>query len=215
VVLADDHVVLRVGLRAFLEEQTEPSFSVVGEASSGEETVRLVKALRPDLLVLDMSMEGMGGMETAIELRRLGSRLPILVLTQYKEPAVLRRMLEEGVNGYILKSARGEELLSAIRAVLDGGTYIDPTMAGSVVDSALKGGMPETEEEAYERLTPRERQILKLVAEGYTNKEAAAALGLAVKTVMTHRFNLMDKLGINNRSKLVQFAMRVGLIPKP
>jgi len=213
-VLADDHVVLRVGLRSFLEDQTEPTIKVVGEASSGEEALALVEAQSPDLLLLDLSMAGMGGLETAIELRRRGLPVRILVLTQYSESILLRRLMEAGVNGYILKSARGEELLAAVRAVLAGGTYIDPSLAGSLMSTALSGDErpPGSEEDAWARLTPREKQVLKLVAEGYTNKQVAEALGLAVKTVMAHRFNLTEKLGIHNRSKLIQFAIRVGLV---
>jgi len=217
VVLADDHTVLRVGLRSFLEEQTTPEIQVVGEAATGEDALNLVEKLYPDLLLLDLSMKGMGGLATAIELRRRGLNVRILVLTQYAESIYLRRLLEAGANGYILKSARGEELLSAIRAVMNGGTYIDPSLAGSFFSCVINGSSAPSQsaEEAYARLTPRERQVLKLVAEGFTNKEIAASLDLAVKTVMTHRMNLMDKLNIRNRSKLIQFAISVGLVPMP
>ncbi len=211
VVLADDHVVLRVGLKAFLEEQNDPSIQVVGEASSGEEAVEHVEQLAPNLLLLDLSMKGMGGLETTIELRKRGSTVRILVLTQHAEAVFLRRLLEAGANGYVLKSARGEELLVAIRALLRGGTYIDPSLAGAVMASSDTGQQP-LDEESYARLTQRERQVLKLVAEGYTNKEIARSLSLSVKTVMAHRFNMMEKLDIHNRSKLVRFAIRVGLI---
>lgn len=130
----------------------------------------------------------------------------------YSEPMVLRRVLEAGANGYVLKSARGEDLLSAVRAVAAGGTYIDPAMAGALVSRAL--GRPEfsSGEEAFEHLTPRERQILQMVAQGLSNKEIASALDVAVKTVMAHRANLMDKLGIHNHSKLVQLAIKMGLV---
>jgi DNA-binding NarL/FixJ family response regulator len=212
-VLADDHAVLRAGLRAFLEEQSEPPIEVVGEASSGEEAIALVEKLRPDLLLLDLSMPGLGGLGAAIELRRLGLPTRILVLTQYGETAHLKRALEAGANGYILKSARGEELLSALRAVLQGGTYIDPSLAGNLVSSALfQKAPPASDEEALASLTPREIEVLTLVAEGYSNKEIAEALDIAVKTAMAHRANLMDKLDIHNVSKLVQFAIRMGLV---
>ncbi|HLE01649.1 MAG TPA: response regulator transcription factor [Bdellovibrionota bacterium] len=215
-VLADDHTVLRVGLRSFLEEQTSPVFEVVGEAQSGEQAVQLVERFQPDILLLDLSMPGMGGLETTLELRKRGNQSKILILTQFSESIYLRRLLEAGANGYILKSARGEELISSIRAVISGGTYIDPQMAGSLVSNALnETATPPAAEEAYARLSPRERQILKLIAEGMSNKEIASSLNLAVKTVMSHRVNLMDKLGIRNRSKLVQFAIQVGLLPMP
>lgn len=212
IVLADDHALLRVGMRAFLEEQESPSFTVVGEAESGEQAIELVEKLRPDLLLLDLSMKGLGGLETTLELRHRQNRIPILILTQYAESMYLRRLMEAGANGYILKSARGEELLSAIRSVVAGGTYIDPTLAGDLVSRAFGTAAPESDEEAYARLTPRERQVLKLVAEGYRNKEIASALQVSVKTVMAHRANMMDKLDIHNNSKIVRFAIRMGLV---
>jgi len=212
IVIADDHTVMRVGLRAFLEEQTQFDFRIVGEASDGHEAIELCERLRPQVLLLDVSMKGLGGLETALELRRRGSRVPILVLTQHGEAVILRRLLEAGANGYILKSARGEELVSAVQAVAAGGTYIDPSLAGSLVSRALGNEPPECDEDAYARLTPREKQVLKLVAEGYANKEIAVALDVAVKTVMAHRANVIDKLGVRNRSKLIRFAIRMGLI---
>ncbi len=212
VVMADDHVVLRVGLRSFLEEQEQIDLQVIGEASDGNEAIELVEKLRPDLLMLDLSMKGLGGLETTIEIRRRELRVAILILTQHAEAIFLRRLLEAGANGYILKSARGEELLSAIRSVSSGGTYIDPSLAGSLVMSAFGQKEAVSDEEAYAKLSQRERQVLKLVAEGYSNKEIASALDVAVKTVMAHRANMMDKLGIHNRSRLVRFAIRMGLL---
>ncbi len=210
-VVADDHAVLRAGLRAFLEEQAEPNFEVVAEAASGEEAISAVDRHKPDVLLLDMSMPGLGGVGATIELRRSGSKVRILVLTQFAESVQVRRMIEAGANGYIIKTARGEELVSAIRAVAAGGTYIDPAVAGALIGTGAEAA-PISDEVAYGRLSPRERQVLKLVAEGYSNKEIATALDIAVKTVMTHRANLMDKLGIHNRSKLIQFAIRTGLV---
>lgn len=212
-VLADDHTVLRVGLRAFLEDQTDPRINVVGEASSGEEAIRLVGETQPQLLLLDLSMPGLGGIETTMELRRKGTSPYILIVTQYAEVIYLQRALEAGANGYVIKTARGEELMTAIRAVIAGGTYIDPQLAGSLFQRRNLGGNGGGKDGgSLEKLTPRERQVLCLVAEGFSNKEIATALDVAVKTVMTHRANLMDKLDIHNQSKLVQFAIRVGLI---
>lgn len=213
--LVDDHVVLRVGLRAFFEEQAAPEFEVIGEASDGQEALDMVEQDEPDIVLLDIAMKGMDGLETATEMRRKGVKAAILVLTQYDDPIYLRRIIEVGANGYVLKSSRGEDLLAAIRAVLEGGTYVDPQLAGDIVADTGGGGQGRQADEAYEKLTPRERQILKMIAEGRTNKEVAASLGLAVKTVMNHRFNLMDKLDIHNQAKLVHFAIRAGLIPQP
>ncbi len=217
-VLADDHVVLRVGLKSFFEEQADPKIQVVGEAGSGADAIALVEKYQPDFLLLDLSMPEMGGLEATIELRRRNSQVKILILTQFTETIYLRRVLEAGVNGYILKSARGEELLSAIRAIVAGGTYIEPSMASGLVSRAFehrKESLPGSTEEAFSRLTPREKQVLKLIAEGASNKEIANSLALSVKTVMTHRLNLMDKVGIHNRSKLIQFSIQVGLVQIP
>jgi DNA-binding NarL/FixJ family response regulator len=211
IVLADDHTVLRVGLRSFLEEQAGAELRVERECSSGEEAVEAADALRPDLLLLDLSMPGLGGLGTTLEVRRRGLPVKILILTQHAEAVSLRRALEAGANGYVVKTARGDELVGAIRAVLAGGTYIDPQLAGSLVASTTREGA-STEDDALARLTPRERQVLRLVAEGYSNKEVAQTLDIAVKTVMAHRANLMDKLDIHNRSKLIQFAIRAGLM---
>jgi DNA-binding NarL/FixJ family response regulator len=209
-VVVDDHTVLRVGLRAFLDEQTDPPIEVVGDASSAEAGIELVEQHRPDLLLMDLAMPGLGGIGATLELRRRGHRLAILILTQHADAASLRRALEAGASGYIVKTARGEDLLAAIRAVMGGGTYVDPSLAGSLL-TRHDTTPPSSDEEGMARLTARERQVLRLVAEGYSNKEVASSLGLAVKTVMTHRANLMDKLDIHNQSKLVQFAMRTGL----
>ena len=210
-VLADDHTVLRVGLRAFLEEQDEPRIEVVGECDSGEEAVELVARHAPQLLLLDLSMPGMGGIGATLEIRRRGLTPKILVLTQHAEAMSVRRALEAGANGYIVKTARGEELIGAIRAVLAGGTYVDPSLAGALFAPDQGEAPPTSDDDALARLTPRERQVLTLIAEGYSNKEVASALDIALKTAMAHRANLMDKTGIHNHSKLVQFAIRVGL----
>lgn len=212
-ILADDHTVLRAGLRAFLTDQKDPVIAVIAEASSGEEAVEAVERLAPDLLLLDLSMPGLGGLGAVMELRRRGWTTPILILTQHAESVSVQRALEARANGYILKTARGEDLVSAIRAVLSGGTYIDPTLAGALVMARTQRGARPPEDDAFDTLTPREREILKLIAEGYSNKDISDALSIAVKTVMAHRANLMDKLDIHNRSKLVQFAIHVGLLP--
>ncbi len=210
-IVADDHTVLRVGLWAFLEEQEDPPIEVIGECASGEQAVSAVKQHAPNLLLLDLSMPGLGGLGATLEIRRLGLTAKILILTQHAEAQSVRRALEAGAYGYIVKTARGEELLAAIRAVLAGGTYVDPSLAGALFAPADGETGPGSYAEAQQRLTPRERQVLKLIAEGYSNKEVASALDIALKTAMAHRANLMDKIGIHNHSKLVQFALRVGL----
>jgi two-component system response regulator NreC len=213
-VLADDHAIFRDGVRSFLEERTDHALEVVGEASSGEEAVERVLQLVPDVLLLDLGMPGLGGLGAIIELRKRGSAVRILVLTQYAEAVQMRRALEAGANGYVTKAARGEALITAVRAVAEGGTFIDPSMTALLVSGALGGGAagPTSDEEALGRLTDRERQVLRLVAEGDSSKEIAEKLELSVKTVMAHRASIMDKLDIHNRSKLIQFGIRTGLV---
>lgn len=210
--LVDDHTVLRVGLRAFFEEQKEPTFCIVGEAASGELALELISEKRPDIILLDLNLEGMGGLQVVIELRRRGSTAKVLILTQYADAIYLRRCLESGANGYVLKSARGDELLTAIHAILAGGTYVEPSLAASLVRPIASEASPLSVEESFARLTVREQQVLGLIAEGYSNKEIATSLDVAVKTAMAHRANLMEKLNIHNRSKLIRFAIQAGLI---
>ncbi|MBK8010927.1 MAG: response regulator transcription factor [Deltaproteobacteria bacterium] len=211
VILADDHTVLRVGLRAFLSEQSDPEIDVVADCASAEEAAELVDKHHPDLLLLDLNMPGLGGIGGVLEIRRRGSKVAILIVSQYAEPESVRRALEAGANGYIVKTARGEELVSAIRAVMNGGTYVDPTLAGALIRPARNDSTPDSDDEALARLTARERQVLRLIAEGYSNKEIAQALDIAVKTAMAHRANLMEKLNIHNRSMLTRFAIRMGV----
>lgn len=211
VILADDHTVLRVGLRAFLSEQKDPEIDVVADCASAEEAADLVDKHRPDLLLLDLNMPGLGGIGGVLEIRRRGSKVGILIVSQYAEAESVRRALEAGANGYIVKTARGEELVSAIRAVMNGGTYVDPTLAGALIRPARSDATPDSDDEALARLTARERQVLRLIAEGYSNKEIAQALDIAVKTAMAHRANLMEKLNIHNRSMLTRFAIRMGV----
>lgn len=217
VILVDDHTILRIGLKSFLTQQTSVPIDVIGEAASGREALSLLKTHSPDVILLDLNMPELGGLETTIEIRKNKYNIKILILTQYSEPIYLKRLLEAGANGYILKSARGEDVVNAIEAIINGGTYIDPKIAGSVLlanNTIENETNPNklTDEELFGRLTPREQQVLKLVAEGMSNKEMATTLNLSLKTVMAHRSNLMDKLGIKNRAKLIHFAMRLGLI---
>ncbi len=216
IVIVDDHTVLRVGLKSFLEEQQTFPIDVVAEGSSGKEAILLVEKHSPDLLLLDLSMPEMGGHETTIQIRKNNLKLKILILTQYNESIYLKRLMEAGANGYILKSARGEELVSAIRSIMSGGIYIDPSMAGAILSSKFttekENSTNHSDEELYAKLTAREQQVLKFIADGLSNKEIASNLNVALKTAMVHRANLMDKLNIKNRSKLIQFAIRVGIL---
>jgi DNA-binding NarL/FixJ family response regulator len=209
ILIADDHAILREGVRALLA--TADDIEVVGEAADGRQAIDLAQRLEPDAILMDVAMPGLGGLEATLEIRRLVPRAKILVLSQYGEPEYVRRFLKAGVSGYVLKKAAGADLVSAIRAVMRGGLVLDPEVARTAVeDSAVPDGGEAPD--AYESLTDREKQVLKLVAEGHTNKEIADLLGISVKTAMSHREHVMLKLQVHNRTELVRFALRHGVI---
>jgi len=209
ILIADDHAILREGVRALLA--TADDIEVVGEAADGREAIELAQKLEPDAILMDVAMPGLGGLEATLEIRKLVPRTKILVLSQYGEPEYVRRFLKAGVSGYVLKKAAGADLVAAIRAVMRGGLVLDPEVARTAVQ---ENGPPEAGEapDAYESLTDREKQVLKLVAEGHTNKEIADQLGISVKTAMSHREHVMLKLQVHNRTELVRFALRHGVI---
>lgn len=206
ILLADDHEVVREGVRSLIAAQ--PDFEVVGEAGDGETACRLAEQLRPDLVVMDVSMPGMTGDRATMLLKTTCPGTKVLALTVHEDREHLRRLLKAGASGYVLKLATGEELIRAIRVVASGGVYIDPAVAGKVVDDLFQErGEADPVEES---LTPRETEVLLRVAQGHSNKEIAAQLDISVKTVETHKLRSMDKLGLRGRADVVQFALRRG-----
>lgn len=214
--VADDHAVLRAGLRALLG--AEADMVVVGEAANGEEAVARARALVPDVILMDLSLPGMDGFEAT---RRVKEALPgvrVLILTMYEDDGYLAKALEAGAAGYVPKKAVDIELLSAIRAVHRGDAYLHPSLAQGVVDGFLSkrrltlSPLPE-EERQGDPLSRREREVLRLIAIGYTNQEIADTLLVSVKTVETHKARLMSKLNLRRRSELVRYALEEGLAP--
>jgi DNA-binding NarL/FixJ family response regulator len=208
ILIVDDHAILREGVRALLASQ--PDLEVVGEASDGQEAIAAVEKLDPDVVLMDIAMPGLGGIETSLELKKQGRRARILILSQYDDREYVRRLLKAGVAGYVLKKSAGSELAGAIRAVHRGGMVLDPAVARTAM--AESGPVTEGGEDPYETLTDREKQVLRLVADGKSNKEVADVLGISVKTAMTHREHVMVKLGLHNRTELVRFAIKRGVI---
>jgi DNA-binding NarL/FixJ family response regulator len=208
ILIVDDHAILREGVRALLSVHED--LQVIGEAADGQEAIGAVERLDPDVVLMDIAMPGLGGIETTIELKKQGRRCKVLILSQYEDREYVRRLLKAGVSGYVLKKSAGSELAGAIRAVHRGGLVLDPEVARVAMaeagPAAAGGGDP------YETLTDREKQVLKLVAEGKSNKEVAEVLGISVKTAMTHREHVMEKLGLHNRTELVRFAIKRGVI---
>ncbi len=208
VFLVDDHGVLRQGLRMLIDAQ--PDMHVVGEADRGRGVVEQLMQHPPDVVVLDISMPDINVARVASEIRAALPEVKIVALPRHAEKAYVQQMLQAGATGYVLKQTAADVLISAIRAVAGGDTYLDHAVAGKMIESfAGIRGMS-----APDALTPREREIVTMVAYGHTNKEIASALGITVKTVETHKANIMQKLEISSRAELVRFALTQGWMEK-
>ena len=209
VLIADDHAVLRAGLRMLINAQ--PDMEAVGEAENTDATLAQIERLSPDVVLLDISMPGGGGLRVLWALQQVHPAPRILVLTMHEDDEYLREALRLGAAGYIVKSAADQELLAAIRSVMQGNVYIHPSMTRALLDNLL----PTTEslsQDPWDTLSEREQQVIRLVAMGYTNREVAAQLHLSVKTVETYRARAMEKLGFRTRAQLVQYAARRGFL---
>lgn len=209
VLIADDHSLVREGIIAFLKLCED--IEVVGEASDGLEAVEKTKKLKPDIVLLDINMPKLGGLEATLEIKRKVPDVKILILTQYDDREYISRLLRAGVSGYILKRAAGSELINAIRAVKRGELYLHPSIAKEVVQGYLNKEKASVED-SYEKLTEREKQVLKLISEGYTYKEIADMLGISVKTAIAHHTKISEKLNIHTRAGLIKFAIQKGII---
>jgi two-component system response regulator NreC len=208
VLLADDHAIVREGVRMILNAQ--PDMEVIGEASNGLGALSLAHTLKPDLVLMDIGMPGMNGLEATRALKEAHPLIQILILTMLEDEDYFFRILAAGASGYVLKGAGSDELLSAIRAVSQGGVYLFPTMAKKLVSDYLKGQASSAG--AGDPLTPREREVLKLIAAGKMNREIAELLVISLNTVQTHRLHIMEKLNLHNRTELIKYAIRRGLI---
>lgn len=210
VLIVDDHAVLRDGIRSLLESYDD--LLVVGEAGNGREAVELAGQLSPDVVLMDVAMPEMDGIEATRRIVASYPQIRVLVLTQHDNREYVFPILEAGAAGYLLKKVRGADLVSAIRAVQEGGSYLCPSIARTVIERSLRRPEVAAEPDGSATLTERETEVLKLVAEGLSNQEIANGLGLSIKTVMGHRANLMDKLDIHSRVELVKYAIRAGLV---
>jgi DNA-binding NarL/FixJ family response regulator len=210
ILIVDDHTLFRAGLRALLAQ--DPSIEIVGEAGNGRDAVRAIGQLAPNLVLMDLSMPGMNGIEAMTEIKQRYPNVRILVMTLHKTEDFIHASLQAGADGYILKDATREELRLAIRSVLQGKTYLSIDVSGKVVGGYLGGGNSSPGSSIFDKLTHRERQVLKLVAEGKSSKEIANFLSLNVNTVERHRASLMSKLGVHNIAGLTAFAIEKGLL---
>ena len=205
VLLADDHCVVAEGLRGLLE----PHFDVVGIVSDGRELLKAAKTLDPDVVVLDISMPALNGIDAACQLRAAKSRAKVVFLTMHREVTYAARALEAGASGFVLKHSAASELVTAVREALKGGKYITPQIAGDLLDSFRRGTPAGAE--ALDNLTPRQREVLQLVAEGRSAKEIAAVLRISRRTAEFHKSRLMETLGVQNTAELIQYAIRTGV----
>ncbi len=211
IVIAEDHTILRQGLRALLS--SDPDFEVVGEAEDGRAAIRSVETLSPDLLLMDLSMPRMTGMEAITEIKKGSPATKIVVLTVHKGEEYVLSALKAGADGYVLKDAGRDELVAAVKNVLAGKRYLSPDISEKVIGGYLEGRRA-LKATPWDTLTQREREILKLIAEGYKNKEIAEQLFISLKTVEKHRSNLMRKLDLHNTAALTGFAMEKGIIER-
>jgi DNA-binding NarL/FixJ family response regulator len=212
ILVADDHHVVLAGLKTLLRD--DPSIEVIGEAGDGQSALRLAIELKPDVIVLDLSMPGMIGLRVAQSLRVQAPRCHILILSVHEDRAYLRQLFETGVSGYVLKRSAPEELTAAIRAVAAGGTYLDPAIAAMVIRRGPERGTMRSIDRLTE-LSTRETEVLQLAAAGYTNKELSLRLRIGVKTVETYKARAMEKLGLENRAELVRYAIARGWLGDP
>lgn len=207
--LADDHMVVREGLKSLVNAQ--PDMHVVGEAENGGAACRAACEIRPDVVVMDVSMPGMSGAEATERLRRECPQVKVLALTVYEDKSYLRQMLDAGASGYVLKRAVTDELVRAIRTVAAGGSYVDPTLAASLVSSYFNQNTADGRAAAGE-LSERESQVLRLIAWGYSNKEIGWKLNISAKTVDTYKLRLMEKLNLRSRTDIVRYALSRGML---
>jgi len=209
VLIADDHALMRDGIKALLTLAED--IEVIGEATNGREAIEQCRRLKPDVVLMDIAMPGLGGLEATLEIKREVPKTRVLVLTQYDDREYVQRFLKAGVAGYVLKRVLGSELVAAIRSVTQGGLVLDPEIAREALQHAPQEAGAGIDD-PYETLTDREKQVLRLVALGHSNKEVAGFLKVSIKTAMSHREHVMEKLNLHSRTDVIKFAIRQGVI---
>jgi DNA-binding NarL/FixJ family response regulator len=210
VLLAEDHTLVRQGFRRILEDDAR--ITVVGEASTGLAAIQLTKELKPQVVVMDLSMPELGGLEASAEILKELPNTKILILSMYSNEAYVRKAFEIGAKGYILKNAIEVDLTRAVVALTEGGAYMSPGISNLVIESLKAGSFEDRSQDTYERLTLREKEVLQLIAQGKSNKEIAALLNISVNTVAVHRAHVMETLGLHRTAELVLYAVKRGLI---
>lgn len=210
IILADDHALMRRGLRLVLEQQKD--FEVVGEASDGREAVKLAETVRPDVIVLDITMPNLNGIEAArqINVKQIG--VSTIILSMHADESFVLRALKAGARGYLLKESAEADLINAVRVVSEGKSFFSPTVSRTLVEDYVRQMQDRDIEDSYDLLTIRERELLQLIAEGKSNKDIASLLNLSLYTVETHRSNILGKLNLHSVPELILYAVRKGVI---
>ena len=206
VLLADDHLLVAEGLRSLLS----PEFDLVGVVEDGRLLIEAAGQLRPDVIVADVTMPNLNGIDALVQLRQGGNQVPVVFLTMHRDVTFARRALEAGAAGFVLKHSAPAELVSAIRAALEGKTYLTPQLAGEVLEAMRQG--PQKASDPVVSLTARQREVLQLLAEGRSAKEIASSLSISARTVEFHKYQMMEKLGLRTNAELIHFAIKHGLV---
>ena len=210
ILLADDHTVIRSGLKLLLERQAD--FVVVGEAEDGRKAIQLAESLQPDVIVMDVAMPNLNGIEATRQITTALPKVAVVVLSMHSDESYVMRALKAGAKGYLLKDSAEADLIQAIRTVVTGKSYFSAAVSKMLLEDYVQNLRQRGIEDSYDLLTPREREVLQLAAEGKSNKESAALLNLSAYTVETHRTNLMQKLGLHSVPELILYAVRKGII---
>ncbi|MCF8070132.1 MAG: response regulator transcription factor [Desulfobacterales bacterium] len=211
ILLADDHTIVREGLINILK--AVPGFDIIGEASNGREAVRMADELRPDIILMDIAMPELNGVEATRQIMKTNPEIKIIILSMHSNERFISEVFSMKASGYLLKDSSGSEIIKAIRAVLNGKTYMSPAVSRKLVDEyiSLKDGKPRTED-LYDKLTNREREVFQMIAEGKSTREIATILCVSISTIKTHRTNITDKLKMDNISQLIRFAIDLGIV---
>ena len=210
ILLADDQTIVRQGLSRLLEEQ--PGIKVVGEATNGRIAIERAKELKPDVVIMDIAMPRMNGIEAAKRIRKHLPKTKILILSMYSQEHYIHQLLEAGVSGYLLKDSSGQDIIKAIHAAMKDETFLSPSISKVVVNSYLSPQKASSTAERYSQLSNREREVFQLIAEGHSTKQIANMLCVSISTIKSHRANIMEKLSIDTPVKLVHFAIQLGLV---